>query len=120
MPQQAVMPAMSQQGSSQAQPLQYQRTVDDLTGSSGPTHNAPPVHTPALSSSVNATFVPPEKPRSQSQAEINHADTKHKFADELPPSKLLNSVPEEPGKGHTLRRLDSQTHIEDEFHDAIS
>jgi hypothetical protein len=47
-------------------------------------------------------------------------DSVHKFADELPPSKLLHSVKGEPAKAKALRRWDSETHSEDEFHDAIS
>lgn len=42
------------------------------------------------------------------------------FPDDLPPSKLLNFVKDEPGRGHTLQRLDTETEDEEQFHDAIS
>lgn len=38
----------------------------------------------------------------------------------IPPSKLLHSTPGEPSHGKTLRRKDSDTQEDDEFHDANS
>lgn len=38
----------------------------------------------------------------------------------VPPSKLLNSNPVEPSSGKSLKRLDSDTKEEDEFHDCHS
>jgi len=42
------------------------------------------------------------------------------FPESLPPSKLLNSVKGEASDGHAIKRTDSQTQEEDEFHDAHS
>jgi hypothetical protein len=102
------------------QPVQYQQTVNHPISNSGATSDPPPVTGFATSNPANSTFVPPENLQTHAHSETNRTDTDHKFSDELPPSKLLNSVTGEPSKGQALRRLDSQTHIEDEFHDAIS
>lgn len=69
---------------------------------------------------VAPTPVPSEKPKSASPQPDNREDKNHAFADQLPPSKLLNSVQGEPGRGSALRRYDSETQEEDEFHDAVS
>lgn len=68
----------------------------------------------------NQPHSPIEKSRPQSMGQTDASEHGNKFADELPPSKLLNSVQGEPSRGQSLRRFDSETHSEDEFHDAIS
>ncbi|KAH8723763.1 hypothetical protein GQ44DRAFT_619635 [Phaeosphaeriaceae sp. PMI808] len=67
----------------------------------------------------NPAIIPYGKPKSQPE---NISDnTKTKIAQELPPSKLLNSNPaSEPHSGDRLRRKDSETQSDDEFVDAQS
>lgn len=58
---------------------------------------------------------------SKSQPETISSQRQEKFAEELPPSKLLHSNPApEPRKDDLLRRKDSETQEDDEFHDAQS
>ncbi|CAA9961152.1 Oxysterol binding protein [Pyrenophora teres f. maculata] len=74
------------------------------------------------SSQPNDPSNPPTVPFQQAQSVPDISpENQEKFAKELPPSKLLNSNPaREPRRDDLLRRLDSQTHEEDEFHDAHS
>jgi hypothetical protein len=68
---------------------------------------------------TNPEVTPLDKPKSF--GENVPASTQEKIAKELPPSKLLNSNPApEPKRDDSLRRQDSETHEEDEFHDAQS
>lgn len=67
----------------------------------------------------NPPTLPFQKP--QSQPTLISPENREVIARELPPSKLLNSNPEpEPRKDDLLRRTDSETQEDDEFHDAQS
>ncbi|KAF9732621.1 hypothetical protein PMIN06_012232 [Paraphaeosphaeria minitans] len=70
------------------------------------------------------TTKPPQPPLGEATSQLEHLELGQKpqedFPDDMPPSKLLNSVKGEPGRGHALRRLDSETEEEEQFHDAIS
>lgn len=67
---------------------------------------------------------PPQLPVEQVKSVPEKLDSTKKAQDEfpesLPPSKLLNSVADERGGGKALRRFDSETQQEEEFHDANS
>ena len=60
------------------------------------------------------------KPNSQPENVNLEQKSQKEFDDSLPPSKLLNFVKGEPGEGGALRRYDSETHEEEQFHDAHS
>ncbi|KAH7092486.1 hypothetical protein FB567DRAFT_435725 [Paraphoma chrysanthemicola] len=66
----------------------------------------------------NPSVTPLDKPKSF--GENVPASTQEKIAQELPPSKLLNSNPAPEPKQDSLTRQDSETHENDEFHDAQS
>jgi hypothetical protein len=67
----------------------------------------------------NPPTVPFQKPVSQPQT--ISPEYREKMEEELPKSKLLNSNPApEPRKNDLLRRKDSDTHEDEDFHDAVS
>lgn len=67
---------------------------------------------------------PPQPPLSEATSQLEQLDLGKKpqddFPESHPPSKLLNYVKGEPGLGQPLRRLNSETQEEEQFHDAIS
>lgn len=103
----------------QQPPKQHQQTFGDLIDLSDPVPQPPAARKPNPSNPANPPLAPIHKPKSQPENHvINHQE--HAFAKSMPPSKLLNSVEGESGKQHAIRRTDSETHEEDEFHDAHS
>ncbi|RMZ68523.1 oxysterol binding [Pyrenophora seminiperda CCB06] len=118
----AGQPVQSEPTSVQSQPVvmpQQQQSVGPPTPFDGTSTHAPlSKHSSQPTDPSNPPTVPFQKPHLV--PEIS-PENQEKFAKELPPSKLLNSNPErEPRRDDLLRRLDSQTHEEDEFHDAHS
>jgi hypothetical protein len=111
---------LARQESPQGLPIrqrpQRPQALGDLIDLSDPTQQPTPAPT---SNPTNPQPIPFEQLQPKAGPEKS-TDTVHKFADVLPPSKLLHSVKGEPSKGDGLRRWDSETHSEDEFHDAIS
>ncbi|KAF1955121.1 hypothetical protein CC80DRAFT_493445 [Byssothecium circinans] len=99
---------------------QNQQIFGDLIDLSDPVVPAPKQQTsPNNPIHITEGAIPPTK--TQSVPENNTANKEHAYAKEIPPSKLLNSVQDQPDKHHrALRRYDSDTHEEDEFHDAES
>ncbi|KAF2679896.1 hypothetical protein K458DRAFT_421962 [Lentithecium fluviatile CBS 122367] len=97
---------------------QHQQPVGNLIDLSDPVPNPPAVKHAPTSNPANPPLLPLEKSRSPSDSKA--PNNEHKYGQELRPPKLLNSVHGEPTKGKTLKRFDSETHSEDEFHDAIS
>ncbi|CAI6334725.1 unnamed protein product [Periconia digitata] len=97
---------------------QEKQTTDDLIDLSDP---VVPAQT-SKPTTVTTAPVPQDQPEPKPAPPQpdNREDKNHAFAKELPPSKLLNSVQGEPGGGNALRRYDSETQEEDEFHDAVS
>ncbi|KAH7406455.1 hypothetical protein DE146DRAFT_675862 [Phaeosphaeria sp. MPI-PUGE-AT-0046c] len=74
---------------------------------------------PFPSDPSNPAIIPYGK--TKSQPEIVRDSTKERIAEQLPPSKLLNSNPEpEPRMADTLHRTDSETQEDEEFVDAQS
>lgn len=61
-----------------------------------------------------------DEPDSHSKSFAPEQKSQHEFDDSLPPSKLLNSVKGEPGEGQALKRFDTETQEEEQFHDAHS
>lgn len=99
-------------------PQAKEQTFGDLIDLSDPT--------PQKAADVNANNpadppqIPLQKPKSQPENNSLDPKPQNEFAKSLPPSKLLHSVQGEPGDHSALRRQDSQTHEEEEFHDAHS
>ncbi|PVI05295.1 oxysterol binding protein [Periconia macrospinosa] len=92
-----------------------EQTIGDLIDLSDPV--VPPQPNKPAASGDAAAPAPVAPPKLQTD---NREDKNHAFANELPPSKLLNSVQAEPARGEALKRFDSETQEEDEFHDAVS
>ncbi|EUC34099.1 hypothetical protein COCCADRAFT_4445 [Bipolaris zeicola 26-R-13] len=97
-----------------------QQSVGSPSNFDGTTaHATPPIHSSNSTDPSNPQPPPTEKPASQ--PDPVSSENPPKFADELPPSKLLHSNPaKEAHKDDLLRRTDSQTLEEEEFHDAQS
>ncbi|KAF2644419.1 hypothetical protein P280DRAFT_170986 [Massarina eburnea CBS 473.64] len=96
-------------------PPPHEQTSGDLMDSSDPVVPAQPHQVPPSDSVYGLDgALPPSKTPSNTEKN-NHA-----FRKDLPPSKLLNSVQGQPGEKNALTRFDSETHEEDEFHDAVS
>lgn len=94
------------------------QTIGDLIDLSDPVPQ-PPAKNSAVNDLANPPLAPLEKPKSEPEVNVRK-QSDHEFAKSLPPSKLLNSVQEDSAQGASLRRTDSETELEDEFHDAHS
>ena len=120
-PLEQVQPVQSEPASVQSQPavMPQQQSVGLPTNFDGTSTHAPlSIHSSQPNDPSNPPTVPFQTP--QPIPDIPN-EKQEKFAKELPPSKLLNSNPaREPRRDDLLRRLDSQTQEEDEFHDANS
>ncbi|RAR09254.1 potassium transport protein 1 [Stemphylium lycopersici] len=104
----AVMPQHQQQ--SVGLPSNFDGTATHAPLSKHSSHPTDPSNPPTL---------PFQKPTSQ--PDIISPENQERIAKELPPSKLLNSnLAEEAQKDDLLRRKDSETLEDDEFHDAQS
>lgn len=114
-----------------AHPTQQQQSVGNLIDLDDPSDrpaNAQadgPIHRISLPRDINTTdpnnppTLPFQTPKSPDK-DIS-PDTKAKIAQELPPSRLLHSNPKEESHANDLlKRKDSDTLEEDEFHDAQS
>lgn len=99
---------------------QQQQSVGPPSNFDGTTAHAPPlVHSSNSANPSNPQPPPPEKPASQ--LEVTSSEEQPKFAEELPPSKLLHSNPAKvASREDLLRRIDSETLEDEEFHDAQS
>lgn len=123
-PIQQVQPAQPQSTTVQSEPAEIAQHQQQIVGPpsnfDGTTAHAPPqIHSSNPTDPSNPQPSPPEKPASQPDAVSS--ENPPKFADELPPSRLLHSNPvKEAHKDDLLRRTDSQTLEEEEFHDAQS
>lgn len=99
-------------------PQQKQQTFGDLIDLSDPTPNK--------DVDVNAnnpkdpSHLPLDKPKSQPENLNPEKKSQDEFSEDLPPSKLLNFVRDEPGQGNSLKRTDTETEEEEQFHDAHS
>lgn len=115
-----VQPVLSEPGPD-AQPSH--QSIDrnanlDGTGSLEPSRSVSKDKSP---SNPSNPAISPLHSEAKSQPEVVPDSTKAKIADELPPSKLLNSNPEpEPHRADKLHRMDSETQEEEEFVDAQS
>jgi hypothetical protein len=123
-PTETLQPASSGPTGMQSQPVgmsqHHQQNVGLPSNFDGiPTH-APLSKNSSLSNdSSHPPTLPLEQPNSQPSA--ISPEYREIIAKELPPSKLLNSNPEpEPRRDDLLRRTDSETQEDDEFHDAHS
>jgi hypothetical protein len=100
-------------------PQHQQQSVGLPSNFDGTTTHAPLSKSSISNDPSNPPLVPFQKPKSQPKI-IAPAD-QDRLAQELPKSKLLHSNPEpEPRKNDLLRRKDSETQEDDEFHDAES
>ncbi|KAJ4352247.1 Oxysterol-binding protein OBPa [Didymosphaeria variabile] len=97
---------------------QKQQTFGDLIDLSDPTPNKD-IDVNANNPN-NPPQLPLDKPKSQPENFIPEKKPQDEFAEDLPPSKLLNFVQEEPGQGPALKRMDTETEEEEQFHDAHS
>ncbi|KAL1597735.1 Oxysterol-binding protein OBPa [Paraconiothyrium brasiliense] len=97
---------------------QKQQTLGDLIDLSNPTPNKD--IDVIANNSNNPPQLPLEKPKSQPENLTPETKPQDEFAEDLPPSKLLNFVQAEPGHGHALKRMDTETEEEEQFHDAHS
>lgn len=92
-----------------------QSASQDIPGSPKPAPQQPPPHLTENLIDLDEPAAPPKKdflsPTSSQKEEMMKG---------APPPKILNSVPAEPSNGKSLKRLDSDTKEEDEFHDAHS
>ncbi|KAI4627145.1 uncharacterized protein J4E87_004487 [Alternaria ethzedia] len=117
-----LQPVPSEPTSVQSRPVTQheQQSVGLPSNFDGTSTHAPPFKNSSIPSNPSNPPMPPlEKPYSQPSA--ISPENREAFAKELPPSKLLNSNPEpEPRKDDLLRRTDSETQEDDEFHDAQS
>lgn len=124
MPSEHVQPAQSQPTSVQSEPAvvaqQQQQSVGPPSNFDGTTAHAPlPMHNSNSIDPINLQSPPSEKP--VSQPEVVSSENQAKFAEELPPSKLLHSNPAKvASREDLLRRIDSETLEDEEFHDAQS
>ncbi|EUC50843.1 hypothetical protein COCMIDRAFT_32037 [Bipolaris oryzae ATCC 44560] len=128
-PTEQVQPAQSQPTTVQSEPAEIaqhqQQSVGPPSNFDGTTaHATPPINSSNPTDPSNAQPPPLENlalEKPASQPETAPSENPPKFADELPPSKLLHSNPaKEAHKDDLLRRTDSQTLEEEEFHDAQS
>jgi hypothetical protein len=77
---------------------------------------------------ANNTHYPPQLPLDKLSLDqpTSHSETlsgkkaQDEFAEDLPPSKLLNFVKDDHESRHALRRLDTETEEVEQFHDAHS
>jgi hypothetical protein len=116
-------PVQSEATGVQSQPAavpQYQQQSVGLPSTyDGTTTHAPLSKGSISSDPSNPPTIPYQKPVFQPQ-NIS-PEYQDKIEEELPKSKLLNSNPApEPRRDDLLRRTDSETHEDDEFHDAVS
>jgi hypothetical protein len=113
---------ISAQGLPVRQKPQYPQAFGDVIDSSNTSQQAIPTGptAPTSAPTSNPILSQPVRNDENKAQPATSTDSVHKYADELPPSRLLNSVKGQPSKGNALRRWDSETHSEDEFHDAIS
>jgi hypothetical protein len=118
-----VYPVQSEATDVQSQPAavpQYQQQSVGLPSTYDGTSTYEPLSKGSISSDPsNPPTIPYQKPVFQPQ-NIS-PEYQDKIEEELPKSKLLNSNPApEPRRDDLLRRTDSETHEDDEFHDAVS
>lgn len=124
LPSEHVQPVQSQPTSIQSEPAvtaqQQQQSVGPPSNFDGTSAHAPiPIHSSNPADPDNPQPLPLEKPAPQ--PDTMPLEAQPKFADELPPSKLLNSNPAKfASREDLLRRVDSETLESEEFHDAQS
>lgn len=83
---------------------------------------ADPANSPALQSQQSPPRASIVVPQSQEPPKQHTTSSKEDdLMKGIPPSKLLHSVPGEHPKGaNTLKRTDSETREDEEFHDALA
>jgi hypothetical protein len=120
-------PVQSEAAGMQSQPAAVPQYQQQSVGLSSTYDGTTTTHAPLSkgSSSIssdpsNPPTIPYQKPVFQSHQNISPA-YQDKIEQELPKSKLLNSNPApEPRRDDLLRRTDSETREDEEFHDAVS
>jgi hypothetical protein len=116
-------PVQSEPASVQSHPPavpQYQQQPVDFPSNYDGTASHAPLSKGSISSGPSdPPTIPFQKPISQFQS--ISPEYRDKIEQELPKSKLLNSNPApEPRRDDRLRRTDSETHEDEDFHDAHS
>jgi hypothetical protein len=97
-----------------------QQSVGLPTNFDGPATHAPLSKNSSIPNDPsNPPTIPFQKPKPVPESDIS-PENREQISEELPPSKLLHSNPAPEPRKDPLRRKDSETHEDDEFHDAQS
>ncbi|KAF1943836.1 hypothetical protein EJ02DRAFT_421035 [Clathrospora elynae] len=117
-PVQVQQPMQPEQAQPAVVPQHQEQSVGFPTNFDGSTTHAPLPYRSIPNDPGNPPTVPFQKPSPQSTT--ISPEHREQIAQELPPSKLLNSNPAPEPRSNVLRRKDSETQEDEEFQDAQS